>query len=125
MELLSLSEIMNVDKKLVSNLVQIISKKFAKKDIFDDGKHIEMKYQDTDYLKSLDSKTYLLQRNQVLLSFINGCCNIKYQDQKDASLLYIIAVVVEMIYYIRNLNLVQPHCFLMNLLENSFQAQKL
>ena len=125
MELLSLSEIVDVDKNLVSNLVEMISKKFAEKDIFDDGKRIETKYKDTEYLKSFDSKTYLLQRNQVLLSLINGCCDTKYQNQKDASLLDVIAVAVEIIYCIRNLNLVLPHCFLMNHLENFVSGSKI
>lgn len=73
-ELVSSSDIKDVDENVVWALVETISKTFGEKDIFSDDISIEAKYKYTVYLKSLDSKSYLLQRNQVLLPFINGCC---------------------------------------------------
>ena len=39
-------------------------------------------------------------------------------------MLFTIAVAVEMIYFIRNLNLVLPHCFIINLLQSFVSGSK-
>ena len=72
----------------------------------------------------LDLRNYLRERNQVVLQFINGCCNINYKDQTNTTTLFTIAIALEMIYFIRNINLVLPHCFLVNLLQSFVSRSK-
>ena len=72
----------------------------------------------------LDTKEYLAERNQMVLQFLNGCCNTNYEDQTNTATLFAIAVTVEMIYFIRNFNLVLPHCFVVNLLQSFVSGSK-
>ena len=82
-------------------------------------------YKYTQFLSMfLDSKEYLSNRNQMLLSFINGCCNIEYSEQNNKLMLFTISILVEIFYFIRNLNLVLPHCFLVNLLQSFVSGSK-
>ena len=53
----------------------------------------------------------------MILAFINGCCSIQYQQQHKLLMFHAIALVVEMICFIQNLNLVLPHCFFLNALQ--------
>ena len=59
----------------------------------------------------------------MVLQFLNGCCNINYEDQTNTTL-FAIAVTVEMIYFIQNFNLVLPHCFVVNLLQGFVSGSK-
>jgi len=59
---------------------------------------------------------FLDKRDILLLRFLDGCINIQYNMQTNATTLYAIAVTVEMIYFLWNLNLILPHCFLINLI---------
>ena len=81
-------------------------------------------YKDDKFLTNLDSLKYLGDRNQLLLSFIDGCSNLFYQKQTNATTLYAVAVTVEMIYFLRNFNLVLPHCFLINLIQSFVSGSK-
>ena len=72
----------------------------------------------------LDTNKYLAERNQMALQFLNGCCNVNYEDHTNTATLFAIAVTVEMIYFIRNFNLVLPHYFVVNLLESFVSESK-
>ena len=72
----------------------------------------------------LDTKEYLAERNQMVLQFLNGCCNINYEDQTNTATLFAIAVTVEMIYFIRSFNFMLPHCFVANLLQSFVSGSK-
>ena len=72
----------------------------------------------------MDTNSYLKERNQPLLTFINGFVNFDYRNQSNKQLLLAIAIVVEMVYFICNLNLVLPHCFLINLLQSFVSGSK-
>ena len=61
---------------------------------------------------------------KMMLQFLNGCCNVDYEDQTNMATLFAIAVALEMIYFIRNFNLVLPHCFAVNLLRSFTSGSK-
>ena len=102
----------------------MIGKTFLKEDIFRDGVMIKSHYKNERFLSTLNLKDYLKERNQMLLSFINGCCNISYEHEEHEVLLYSLASTVEMIYFIRNLNLVLPCSFLVNLQQSFVSGSK-
>ena len=113
-----------VDIKLLQQLLELLGTKFVQKDIYEDGLCLKSKYKEHGYLSKLDSKVYLTQRNQLLLSFINGCCAYQWEEQNKSLTLFTISVAVEMIYFLRNMNLVLPHCFLLNLLQSFVSGSK-
>ena len=104
-----------VDKSALAKLLQLVARSFIQKDIFTDGMSLRAEYKNVDYLATLDSMDFLRQRNILLTSFLNGCINYNYQKLTNKTLLYAIAVSIEMVYYLRNTNLILPHCFLLNL----------
>jgi len=107
----------NLHTKL-SALVNLIARRFIEKDISTDGLSLRLKYKDTNYLCSLNSKQFIKERNKLLLEFICGAINIEFEQQSSPSFLYAIAVTIEMVYFLKNLNLVLPHCFMINLLQS-------
>ena len=110
-----------VDMRQIGLLLKTVGSRFVKTQIYKDGISLKKCYKDDKFLKTMDTKKYLEERNQlvrVLLGFINGCCGINYREQSDSLMLFTIAVAVEMIYFIRNLNLVLLHCFIINLLQS-------
>ena len=72
----------------------------------------------------LDTKEYLAERNQIILQFWNGCCNINYEDQTNRATFFTIAVALEIIYFIYNFNLVLLHCFVVNSLQSFVSGSK-
>ena len=98
-----------VDMQQIHLLLKIIGSRFVKNQIYKDGISLKKCYKDDKFLKTMDTKKYLEKRNQLVLGFINGCCGINYREQSDNLILFTVAVAVEMIYFIRNLNLVLPH----------------
>ena len=86
----------NVDKTSLATLLEMIASKFIENDILQDGLSLKSCYKDSEYLSSLDSKKYLLERNQLLLAFINGCCKIKYQIQEQSLILFSVSIALEL-----------------------------
>ena len=117
-------ELSHVDENLLKSLLQKMGEKFISKNIFKDGLELRSHYKDMEFLAELDSGKFLKDRNQLLLSFINGCCNLEYEMQSKSIMSFSIAVTLEMIYFIRNLNLVLPHCFLLNLMQSFVSGSK-
>ena len=109
------NDVEEVDMRQIGLILKIVGSRFVKTQIFNDGISLKMCYKDNKFLKTMDTKKYLEESNQFVLDFINGCCGINYGEQSDNLMLFTIAVAVEMIYFIRNLNVVLPHCFIINL----------
>ena len=102
-----------------------ISSTFVKDDIARDGDLLKLLYKDSSYLSSLDSKAFLAERNTLVLSFICGAAQIQIAEQSNTTFLYAIAVTVEMIYLLRNQNVILPHCFMMNLVQSFISGSKI
>ena len=110
-------EISNVDQGKLQCLLHLIGSKFIQSDVYTDGLQVATIHKDPGQLANLDSKNYISDRNQLLISFINGTVNFNIEDQHNTVILFAFAVALEMIYYLRNLNLILPHCFLTNILQ--------
>ena len=98
--------------------------RFVKSQIYKDGIFKKKCYKDDKFLKMMDTKKFIEERNQLALGFTNGCCGINYREQSENLMLFTIAVAVEMIYFICNLSLVLLHCFKINLLESFVSGSK-
>ena len=83
-----------------------------------------MLYKDTKYFTNLNTQRFLSERNQTVLAFINGYCGIQHRQEHKSLILYAIGLIVEMNYFIRNLNLLLPHCFLMNVSQSFVSGSK-
>lgn len=92
-------------------LLQVIGSKFLQKQVFNDGRTIQSKYKDSEYLPTLNSNQFIKERNQLVVSFISACANIRIEDQKNENFICAVGVAVEMIYYLRDPNIIPPHCF--------------
>ena len=113
-----------VNQEKIENLLYHIALKFISKDVYEDGISLKSKYKDTSYLSTLESKDFLQERNKLLMAFICGSSNIEFENQTTAPFLYAMAVAVEMIYFLRNLNLILPHCFMLNLIQSFTSGSK-
>ena len=113
-----------VDTQQIGLLLKIIRSRFVKNQIYKNGISLKKCCKSDKFLKTMDTKNYLGERNQLVFGFINDCCDINYREQSDNLMLFTITVTVEMIYFIPNLNLVLSHCFLINLLQSFVSSPK-
>lgn len=113
-----------VDTQQIGLLLKIIRSRFVKNQIYKNGISLKKCCKSDKFLKTMDTKNYLGERNQLVFGFINDCCDINYREQSDNLMLFTITVTVEMIYFIPNLNLVLSHCFLINLLQSFVSGPK-
>ena len=114
----------DVNHEKLENVLNLIASKFLMEKIREDGVSLKSKYKDTTYLKTLNSKEFVRDRNRLLLSFICGAVDINFEEQTNRSFLYAIAVTIEMMYFLRNLNLILPHCFMLNLVQSFTSGSK-
>ena len=122
---ISIEDAQNVNPEKLKRLLNLIGMKFVQNNIYEDGLTLRSKYRDTEYLSSLNSNKFILEINQLLLSFICGAVDLDFEKQTHPSFLYAIAVTVEMVYFLRNLNLILPHCFLINLVQSFTSGSKI
>ena len=109
---------------MVAESLHTIGARLIQKDIYKDGQDIKSLYKDPVFMKKINSEQYLAARNPLLMAFIDGCVNFRYNEANSTVLLFAYAVTIEMVYYLRNLNLVLPHCFLINLLQSFTSGSK-
>ena len=119
---LSVEEVGRLDQTKLYQLLQVVGSKCVKKEVFNDSKIIQNKYKDSEYLSALNSKQFIKERNQLVVSFICACANIRIEDQKNENFIYAVAVAVEMKYYLRDLNIILSHFFLINLVQSFFSG---
>ena len=81
-------------------------------------------YNNIDEMKILDSKLVINQFNSGILSFIEGLTGRCFNMTHDKQVLFKIGVSLESIYYLKNSNLVLPHCFLTNIIETITSGSK-
>ena len=105
-------------------LLQVVGSKCVQKEVFNDGRTIQNKFKDSEYLPTLNSKQFIKERNQSVVSFTCACANIWIEDQKNENFIYAVAVAVEMIYYLRGINIILPHCFLISLVQSFVSGSK-
>jgi hypothetical protein len=113
-----------VDKKKIGMLLERIGSVFVEGEIKRDGLTISSSYKDVTTLSNLNTKSYLQERNQLILDFLTGSIKWNYENQDNSVVLYSLAIVVESIYHLRNMNLILPHCFLTNLVQSFIAGSK-
>ena len=86
--------------------------------ITSDSRRISSMYKDLNFLKKTDSKVYLAEREPILISFLKGIVSKSHCNR------FLLAVIVEAIYHLKNTNLILPHCFLTNLVEIFISGSK-
>ena len=69
-----------VDMQQIGLLLKLVGSRFVKIQICKDGTSLKKCYKDDKFLKTMDTKKYLEERNQLVLGFINGCCGINYRE---------------------------------------------
>ena len=57
------------------------------------------------------------------MEFLSACCNVDHKERAN-NMFFTIAVAIKMIRFIRNLNLILPYCFLINLLQSFISGSK-
>ena len=66
---------------------------------------------------------FIKERNKLLVCFLRGVSGLEFSVESE-QIQYAFASTLEMCYYLRNLNLVLPHCFLGNLAQSRISGFK-
>ena len=61
-----------VDMQQIVSLLKIVGFRFVKRQIYIDYISFKTCYKDDEFLKTMDTKKYYEERNQLVLCFING-----------------------------------------------------
>ena len=71
------------------------------------------KCKDSEYLSIfiylsniLNSKRFIKEINQLVLSFIYACANIRIENQKNKNFAYAVAIAIKKINHLRDLNII-------------------
>ena len=68
-----------VDMQQIGLLLKIIRSRFVKNQIYKNGISLKKCCKSDKFLKTMDTKNYLEERNQLVFGFINNCCDINYR----------------------------------------------
>ena len=102
----------------IKSLTSFISTNFAQPAVTIDSKIISSNKKDLNYLKHIDSKKYITEREPILVSFLEGITSKNHCNP------ILLAVVGEAIYHFKNSNWFYHIVFLQILLRLSYQAQQ-
>ena len=86
-----------------------ISTNYARPAITSDNRQISSMYKDLNFLKKIDLNVYLADREPILISFLKGIVSKSHCNP------FLLAVIVEAIYYLKITNLILPLCVLTTL----------
>ena len=93
------------------------------KNLYNDGLAISKEYRDIAKLKSAEPKLWLKNRNELVLSFLEGATNINLNHENEKKI-NALTHTVEQIYYSRNLNTITPFAFKRNLVTYTLTHSK-
>ena len=68
-----------VDMQQIGLVLKIVRSRFVKNQIYKNGISFKKCYKRDKFLKTMDTKNYLEERNQLVFGFINNCCDINYR----------------------------------------------
>ena len=106
----------------ISDLAETIAKT-AYRDIYQDGVNITEEYRDMQTLKMIKPRSWLKQRNPLLLPFLNGVTGVTVDNSREKKI-NAFTYIVEQIYYTRNLNIITSFSFRRNLVMYSSTHSK-
>ena len=81
-------------------------------------------YKDTGYLKTLDPDEYVRNREPILISSLSGVTGQNLNTTIKQQTLYMYAIMIESIYYLRNQNLALPFSFLSSIIQTFISGSK-
>ena len=113
----------DVQKHLL-DLTEVIATQFSRLNIAGDMKTIENDYKDVERLKSINSLEFIRARDPYLVRFFQSAVGVKLSPNTTRQVLFNFAVAIEAVYHLRNLNLILPHCFRVNLIETFISGSK-
>ena len=85
-------------------LISLIANKIVNRKIY--GNSIALLYKDA--LQHLNFSDYLANRDKCVVAFLEGSSGIAFDKERDPQVKYSACVVVEAIYFLRNLNAILP-----------------
>ena len=103
-------------------LISLIANKIVNRKIYNDGNSIALLYKDA--LQHLNFSDYLANRDKCVVAFLEGSSGIAFDKERDPQVKYSACVVVETIYFLRNLNVILPFSFLSNLIQSLVSGLK-
>ena len=106
----------------ISDLAKTIAKT-AYRDIYQDGVNITEEYRDMETLKMIKPRSWLKQRNLLLLPFLNSVTGVTVDNSREKKI-NAFTYIVEQIYYTRNLNIITSFSFRQNLVMYSSTHSK-
>ena len=101
----------------------LIGEKLCKEKVYKDGKAPQTCYTNKSFLTNLNILRFIKERNKLLVRFLCGVSGLEFSVESE-QIQYAFASTLEMCYYLRNLNLVLPHCFLGNLVQSRISGSK-
>ena len=81
-------------------------------------------YKDANALQQLNFSDYLASHEKFVVAFLEGSSGIAFEKEHDPQVKYSACVVVEAIYFLRNLNVILPYSFLSNLIQSLVLGSK-
>ena len=81
-------------------------------------------YKDANALQQLNFSDYLASRDKCVVAFLEGLSGIAFEKECDPQVKYSDCVVVEAKYFLRNLNVILPYSFLLNLIQSLVSGSK-
>ena len=91
-----------------ATLISLIANKIVNKKIYNDGNSVALLYKDANALQHLNFSDYLANRDKCVVAFLEGSSGIAFDKERDPQVKYSACVVVEAIYFLRNLNAILP-----------------
>ena len=107
-----------------ATLISLIANKIVNKKIYNDGNSVALLYKDANALQHLNFSDYLANRDKCVVAFLEGSSGIAFDKERDPQVKYSACVVVETIYFLRNLNVILPFSFLSNLIQSLVSGLK-
>ena len=105
LETASIQEISTISDDVWAKLTYQLGIKIVNKQVKDDGESIASEYNSVQYLRSINPKSYIFDRNNILLSFIEGLSGMDFNSDLSIVKYYSIALAIENIYKLRNFQL--------------------
>ena len=106
-------------------LISLIANKIVNKKICSDSSNsIALSYKDAKALQQLNFSDYLASWDKCVVAFLEGSFGSAFEKERDPQVKYSACVVVEAIYFLRNLNVILPYAFLSNLIQSLVSGSK-
>jgi len=108
----------------LSKIFFLLAKFLKPRLITDDGDHLSKAFKNYDYLRNLDLKDFIMGRDVLLISFLQGLCGRDFSVMEQSCQLFQIVIVIEQIFHLINFHWVLPHSFVTNMIQSCISGSK-